>query len=70
MKILNWIKRIPKRNGVKSFSELDETSSVSSAELIETMRDYAEGGWAIYPPTVVNLITRCKPSERELEVLE
>lgn len=43
-----------------TFAELEKKQRVSAAELINTLKDYAEGGWAISDRVVLSLIRRTK----------
>ncbi len=49
----------------KSFKELEESPSPTAAELIETMDDYANGGWAISARVVISLTNRIELSAEQ-----
>jgi len=52
-----------------SFAELYQAETVSPRDLLDTMQDYAETGAAISANVVVNVLSKCDLSRRELEVL-
>jgi argonaute-like protein implicated in RNA metabolism and viral defense len=58
------------QNEPATFDELEKKKDVSADELIATLKDYAEGGWAINDKVVLTLIRRTKLKEDEREIIK
>ena len=52
-----------------TFAELYEQEVVTAPELLETMDDYAHGGWAINGPTALKIALRTEMTSAEYEQL-
>ena len=53
-----------------TFAELEAKENVSATELIDTLKDYAEGGWVIADRVVLSLIRRTKLTDNERETIK
>jgi len=60
----------PEQKKPASFAELEQQKEVTSQELIETLRSYAEGGWGISARVVNSIIDRVKLSSQDREELK
>ncbi|MEI8339785.1 MAG: hypothetical protein WCF94_03945 [bacterium] len=54
---------------IHAFAELESKKKVTSAELIATMKNYVDGGWAISSRVVISLIDRVILTNTEKHLL-
>ncbi len=55
----------PEQKKPASFAELEQKENVTAQELIETLRSYAEGGWAVSARVVNSIIDRVELSPQD-----
>ena len=49
----------------KTFAELEQATEVAGTELLESFRDYAEGGWAVLGRVVNGIVDRASALTKE-----
>jgi uncharacterized FlgJ-related protein len=55
----------PEQKKSASFAELEQKKEVTAEELIQTLQNYAEGGWAISARVVNSIIDRVELSPQD-----
>lgn len=52
---------------IKTFAELEKEEKPSASSVLETLEDYASGGWAIVPRVVLGVIHNAGLNREELK---